>query len=127
MAYVVVSIDRSAKADDRRAKADDRRAKADDRSAKALAERQESWTIEECGDRDPSGARVGAILQALLAREPALTQPHIRAWMPPGLLPPQVFIEDRRPSSEVMMVRGLRIATPRLGEPDVLYWHGDLF
>jgi hypothetical protein len=27
--------------------------------------------IEECGDRDPSGARVGAILQALIAREPA--------------------------------------------------------
>lgn len=29
-----------------------------------------TWTIEECGDRDPSGARVGAILQALIAREP---------------------------------------------------------
>ena len=28
------------------------------------------WTIEECGDRDPSGARVGAILHALIAREP---------------------------------------------------------
>ena len=27
-----------------------------------------TWTIEECGDRDPSGARVGAILQALIAR-----------------------------------------------------------
>jgi hypothetical protein len=30
-----------------------------------------TWTIEECGDRDPSGARVGAILQALIAREPS--------------------------------------------------------
>jgi hypothetical protein len=27
-----------------------------------------TWTIEECGDRDASGARVGAILQALIAR-----------------------------------------------------------
>jgi hypothetical protein len=25
-----------------------------------------TWTIEECGDRDPSGARVGAILAALI-------------------------------------------------------------
>jgi hypothetical protein len=29
-----------------------------------------TWTIEECGNRDPSGARVGAILQPLIAREP---------------------------------------------------------
>lgn len=28
------------------------------------------WTLEECGDRDVSGARVGALLQALIAREP---------------------------------------------------------
>ena len=26
-----------------------------------------TWTIAECGDRDPGGARVGAILQALIA------------------------------------------------------------
>ena len=25
----------------------------------------ETWTIEDCGDRDASGARVGALLQAL--------------------------------------------------------------
>ena len=29
-----------------------------------------TWTLEECGDRDASGARVGALLQALIAREP---------------------------------------------------------
>jgi GNAT superfamily N-acetyltransferase len=28
------------------------------------------WTLEEAGDRDPAGARLGAILQTLLAREP---------------------------------------------------------
>jgi GNAT superfamily N-acetyltransferase len=38
-----------------------------------------TWTIEECGDRDPSGARVGAILQALIAREPVERSPTIRA------------------------------------------------
>jgi hypothetical protein len=29
------------------------------------------WTLEEAGDRDPAGARLGAILQVLLAREPS--------------------------------------------------------
>ena len=28
------------------------------------------WTLEEAGDRDPAGARLGAMLQVLLAREP---------------------------------------------------------
>ena len=28
------------------------------------------WMLEECGDRDPTGARVGAILQVLIARDP---------------------------------------------------------
>lgn len=36
-----------------------------------------TWTIEECGDRDPSGARVGAVLQALIAREPVERRPVI--------------------------------------------------
>src|SRR6202008_1971833 len=40
------------------------------------------WTLEECGDRDPSGARVGALLQALIAREPGETRPTIRAGLP---------------------------------------------
>lgn len=35
-----------------------------------------AWTIEECGDRDSSGARVGAILQALIAREPVERPPN---------------------------------------------------
>src|SRR5207248_673727 len=50
------------------------------------------WTIEECGDRDPTGARVGAILQALIAREPAERRPIVRGWLPPGFLPPQIAI-----------------------------------
>jgi hypothetical protein len=42
-----------------------------------------TWTLEESGDRDPCGARVGALLQALVAREPAEHRPVIRAWLPP--------------------------------------------
>jgi hypothetical protein len=35
-----------------------------------------------------AGARVGAILQAVVAREPAERRPVIRAWLPPHFLPP---------------------------------------
>ena len=87
------------------------------------------WTVEECGDRDPSGARVGAILQALIAREPVERRPTIRAWLPPGFVPPQVKIVSAKPSTEVMMVRSLR-RTPlqlRLSGEEVLYWRSDIF
>jgi hypothetical protein len=52
----------------------------------------DTWAIEECGDRDPCGACVGAILQALIAREPVERQPLIRGWLPGGFVPPQVTI-----------------------------------
>jgi GNAT superfamily N-acetyltransferase len=98
-------------------------------------ERQETgdrqvWTIEECGDRDLSGARVGALLQVLLAREPTLRRPTIRAWLPASLRPPQVTISRTQPAHDVMMVRPL---TPAAGaavgvrEDDLLYWRGDVF
>ena len=87
------------------------------------------WTLEECGDRDPSGARVGAILQALIAREPAEHRPTIRGWLPTGFVPPQVTIVSANPSTEVMMVRSLgsTVLQPRLSRDDVLYWRGDIF
>jgi GNAT superfamily N-acetyltransferase len=88
-----------------------------------------TWTIEECGDRDPSGARVGAILQALIAREPAERRSTIRAWLPRGFVPPQVTIVSAKPSAEVLMVRSLgsMAVTPRLSGGDVLYWRSDIF
>jgi GNAT superfamily N-acetyltransferase len=88
-----------------------------------------SWTIEECGDRDRSGARVGAILQALIAREPIERRPTISAWLPPGFAPPQVTLTLSTPSPEIMMMRRLGPAAEasRLSEADVLYWRGDLF
>jgi hypothetical protein len=87
-----------------------------------------TWTIEECGDRDPSGARVGAILQALIAREPVERRPTIRAWLPRGFVPPQVTIVSAKPSTEVMMVRSLGMTEvhPRLSGDDVLYWRSDI-
>ena len=87
-----------------------------------------TWTLEECGDRDPCGARVGAILQALLAREPAEHRPAIRAWLPPHFAPPQVTTTPG-PSPEVMMVRvfGSTAAQALLSADDVLYWLGDMF
>jgi hypothetical protein len=87
------------------------------------------WTLEECGDRDPSGARVGAILQALIAREPVERRPTIRAWLPRGFVPPQVTIVSAKPSTEVMMVRSLgkTVAHAPLSGDDVLYWRSDIF
>ncbi len=86
-----------------------------------------SWTIEECGDRDASGARVGAILQALIAREPAERRPVIRGWLPSGFVPPQVTIVTTPQSGEVSWARALtaRVPTLALSFDDVLYWHSD--
>ena len=88
-----------------------------------------TWTIEECGDRDASGARVGAILQALIAREPVDRRPTIRAWLPRGFVPPQVTIVSAKPSTDMLMVRSLgsMVMQPRLSGDDVLYWRSDIF
>jgi len=90
------------------------------------------WTIEEAGDRDPGGARLGAILQALIAREPAEVRPAISVWLPAGFVPPQLTIVDESPAKEVMMIRplsdrGREAAASPLTAADVFYWHGDAF
>jgi GNAT superfamily N-acetyltransferase len=92
--------------------------------------RAEAWSVAACGDRDPSGARVGALLQALIARSPATPVPTIRAWWPAGWTPPQLTLSDRRPSGIIMMAQPLGAeaqAVARLDAADVLYWHGDAF
>ncbi len=85
--------------------------------------------LEMCGDRDPAGARVGALLQVLRARTPAEEALTMRGSLPPGWLPPQLVIERAVPSASVMMIKPLRdgVLKRPLAEPDVLYWHGDLF
>ena len=65
------------------------------------------WRIEECGDRDPGGARLGALLQVLIARDPAERRPAIRAALPHGFMPPQLSAIASEPSPEIMMVRAL--------------------
>jgi predicted N-acetyltransferase YhbS len=88
------------------------------------------WTLEEYGDRDPSGARVGAILQSLIARDPVEARLPLRTWLPHGFCPPQVRVVEAHPSTDVMMMRALtaraKTASALSGE-DVLYWHSDHF
>jgi hypothetical protein len=88
------------------------------------------WTIEDAGDRDPSGARVGAIVQVLIARDPAEKRPSIAAWLPAGFLPPQITVVGEQQSAELMMVRPLTAAgepVRTLREEEILYWKNDLF
>jgi hypothetical protein len=73
------------------------------------------WTIEECGDRDSSGARVGAMLQALIAREPAERRPIIQGWLPSGFMPPQVTILSMQPLAAHVAIRTLDPVALTLG------------
>ena len=85
--------------------------------------------LEMCGDRDPAGARVGALLQVLRARTPSESASDISCFLPPGWLPPQLELVSTSLVREVMMVRPLKpdVLRSPLTEQDVLYWHGDLF
>jgi predicted N-acetyltransferase YhbS len=88
------------------------------------------WFIEEAGDRDPAGARVGAMLQAMLARTPHLDAPPIHAWWPHDLRPPQIRIAATQPTGEILMIRPLADRTlplPPLAAEEVAYWHDDYF
>ena len=86
------------------------------------------WFVEEAGDRDPSAARLGAMLQVLLAREPAERPPIIRAWWPAGFpVPPQVSITSTRDPDDLFMVRPLRSGMRALTSDDVFFWRSDYF
>jgi GNAT superfamily N-acetyltransferase len=88
------------------------------------------WFIEDAGDRDPAGARLGAMLQVMLARTPHLAQPPIAAWLPHGFVPPQVARVHVQPTTEVMMIRPLKDRTlplPPLEATQVAYQRLDYF
>jgi len=88
------------------------------------------WIVEEAGDRDPAGARLGAILQTLIARDPAEPRPTIVAWLPDTLRPPQIDVVGEQPARDVTMFRPLSAAgTPAspIGRGDFVYWRADLF
>jgi hypothetical protein len=88
------------------------------------------WFIEDAGDRDPAGARVGAMLQVMLARAPHLAAPPICGWLPQGFHPPQISRVEPLPTTEVMMIRALNdrpLPVPQLEARDVVYWRSDYF
>lgn len=85
-----------------------------------------SWTIEECGDRDASGARVGALLQATIAREPIEQRPVIRGWLPPGFAPSQLTLVPTAAPGARVFALGLSAPVPHLAGGEVLYWLNDL-
>jgi ribosomal protein S18 acetylase RimI-like enzyme len=82
--------------------------------------------LEECGDRDPAGVRVGSMLQVLASRAPAETPQIMTTWLPPGLRPPQVKILGETPAREIMMIRPIAGA-PDIGDGSVVYWSSDTF
>lgn len=94
-----------------------------------LLEVGEFAMVTECGDRDPSGARVGAMLQNLVARDRGAIA-HLRAWLPPNFLPPQVEVLAREVPPISMMVRpiGRHVwPSPPLEAGDIAWWHADAF
>jgi hypothetical protein len=99
-------------------------------SGRASDRDAESWSLAACGDRDPSGARVGAMLQSLVARTPGARAPVIHAWWPARLDPVQLVVHRRRVTGSVLMARPLseegHIDPPLTGD-DILYWHADAF
>jgi hypothetical protein len=94
-----------------------------------LLEVGEFVMVTECGDRDPSGARVGAMLQAVVTRDPGRPI-RLRAWLPPRFLPPQLDITAHELPLVTMMMRPLGRAVwpdPPLSANDIAWWHADAF
>ena len=86
------------------------------------------WTLEEAGDRDPACARLGAMLQVLVAREPSHQHPLIRAWWPSGFpVPPQIELVDHAAPRDLFMLMSLGdVDVPATGG-GVFYWRSDAF
>jgi GNAT superfamily N-acetyltransferase len=84
--------------------------------------------LEDCGDRDPAGARIGAILQVLAARQPAEPATRLRGWLPASLRPPQIRVVQESPAGDIMMVRDIGQASPAIAPgAGIVYWNLDVF
>ncbi len=93
-----------------------------------LSENANGWTLEEAGDRDPAGARLGAMLQVLVEREPSRPTPLIRAWWPRAFpVPPQLELADRIDARDLFMVRPLADVAIPTRPDEVFYWRSDYF
>ncbi len=94
-----------------------------------LLEVGEHAMVTEWGDRDTSGARVGAMLQTILARDAGAVA-CLRAWLNPGPLPPQLEIAAREVPPLTMMMRPLGRhvwPSPPLDTGDIAWWPADVF
>jgi GNAT superfamily N-acetyltransferase len=93
-----------------------------------LSVSSKGWTLEEAGDRDPAGARLGAMLQVLAAREPTQQLPLIRTWWPRAFpVPPQWRLRDPVASRDLLMIRPFVELPSPLSTDDVFYWRSDYF
>lgn len=93
-----------------------------------LSRNQHGWTLEEAGDRDPAGDRLGGMLQVLAAREPSQPVPLIRAWWPRAFpVPSQLFLTRRSDPKDTFMVRPLSDVSLPTRHEDVFYWRSDYF
>ena len=93
-----------------------------------LSVNRHGWTLEEAGDRDPAGARLGAMLQVLAAREPSQRAPLIRTWWPRSfVVPPQLRLSNRGESRDLLMVHPLIELSRPLTADDAFYWRSDSF
>ena len=82
--------------------------------------------LEDCGDCDPTGARVGAMLQVLAARAPAEGPMRFRALLPAGFLPPQWRVVSETGADEIMMVRSTG-ENSSIPAGQTIYPHLDVF
>ena len=75
-----------------------------------------------------TSARLGAMFQVLVAREPARGVPLIRAWWPRSFpVPPQLELTDRADARDLFMVRGLADVEIPARADEVFYWRSDNF
>jgi len=83
--------------------------------------------LQDWGDRDPAGARVGAMLQAVAARTPAEPPPPLRTWMPLDFAPPQLVRTSESAPGEQAMLRGIGREAPRIAPEEIFYFKADAF
>jgi len=81
----------------------------------------------DCGDRDPSGARIGAMLVGLAARDPSRRLSSVTGWVPANLHPPQLEVGARSPSHDLMMIRWLNGTKPLAPDAVICYPELDHF
>ena len=89
-----------------------------------------TWFIEDAGDRDPSGARLGAMLQLMLSRHSGEAPPGIRGWLAALAAPATDPGQRREPDAggpDDPPLKDCTLPLPPLSAAEVIFWHGDYF